>query len=101
MLGARYRDGPWTYLVGMVYLGAAETRNPSDRGQGNSAVFGTLGARYALARGLELAGTAALVHYGKQGLSPMSMPGNASFSNVDSRVTRDGYWVTLGMLYSF
>jgi hypothetical protein len=31
----------------------------------------------------------------------MSMPGNASFSNVDSRVTRDGYWITLGMLYSF
>jgi hypothetical protein len=29
------------------------------------------------------------------------MPGNASFSNVDSRVTRDGYWITLGMLYSF
>ena len=101
MLGARYRDGPWTYLVGMVYLGAAETRNPSDRGQGNSAIFGTLGARYALARGLELSGTAAMVHYGKQGLSPMSMPGNASFSNVDSRVTRDGYWITLGMLYSF
>lgn len=101
MLGARYRNAPWTYLWGMVYLGAADTHNPSERGQGNTAMFNTFGVRYAYAPGLELAATAGMVHYGQQGLSPMSMPGNSSFSGVDSRVTRDGGWLTVGMVYAF
>lgn len=101
LLGARYRTGPWTYFAGMVYLGAADTRNPSARGQGNTAVINTLGVRYDYAPGLQLQATGGMVHYGQRGLSPMSMPGNASFSNVDSRIAQDGAWVTFGLLYSF
>jgi len=101
LLGGRYRSGPWTYFAGMVYLGAADTLNPSDRGQGNTALINTLGARYDYAPGLQLEATGGMVHYGQRGLSPMSMPGNASFSNVDSRITQDGAWVTVGLLYSF
>jgi len=101
LLGARYRTGPWTFFTGMVYLGAAETSNPSDRGQNNTALINTLGARYDVGRGLTLESTLGNVHYGRQGLSPMSMPGNASYTNVDSRVAQDGSWLTLGFIYVF
>lgn len=101
MLGGRYRTGPWTFSAGTVYLGAADTKNPSERGQTNTALFNTLGVRYDYAPGLQLEATAGMVHYGRLGLSPMSMPGNASFSNVDSRIAQDGTWLTVGMLYSF
>ena len=101
MLGARYRTAPWTFLAGMVHLGTAETRNPSDRGQFNSATFSTLGVKYEYAPGLQLEATGGMVRYGRQGLSPLSMPGNSSFSNVDSRITQDGTWLTLGITYGF
>jgi hypothetical protein len=101
LLGGRYRTGPWSFVAGMVYLGAADTKNPSDRGQGNTALFNTLGVRYDYAPGLELGATGGMVHYGQKGLSPLSMPGNASFSNVDSRISQDGSWLTVGMLYKF
>jgi hypothetical protein len=57
--------------------------------------------RYDYAPGLQLEATAGMVNYSRKGLSPMSMPGNASFSNVDSRITQNGEWVTVGMIYSF
>ena len=101
LLGGRYRSGPWTFLAGMVYLGAADTKNPSDRGQGNTALINTFGVRYDYASGLQLEATAGVVHYGQLGLSPMSMPGNASFTNVDSRVAQNGALVTVGLLYRF
>ncbi len=101
MLGAKYRDGPITYLAGMVYLGAAQTHNPSNRGQGNTALINTLGVRYDYTRSLQLEATAGWVHYSQRGLSPMSMPGNAVFTNVDSRIAQDGSWLTVGLLYSF
>jgi hypothetical protein len=31
----------------------------------------------------------------------MSMPSNSSFTEVDSRVARDGNWITVGALYAF
>jgi hypothetical protein len=101
MLGGRYRSGPWTFFTGLVFLGEADTRNPSDRGQHNTATFNTLGVKYDYAPGLQLEATAGMVNYGRKGLSPMSMPGNASFSNVDSRIAQDGQWATVGMIYSF
>ena len=101
LVGGRYQNGPWTYLAGMVYLGAATTKNPSDRGQGNTALINTLGVRYDYSPSLQLEATGGMVHYGQLGLSPMSMPGNASFSNVDSRITQDGRWVTVGLTYKF
>ncbi len=101
LLGARYRSGPWTFLTGMVYLGAADTSNSSDRGQTNTALINTLGARYDVGKGLILEGTVGAVHYGKKGLSPMSMPDNASFGHADSRVSQDGNWLTVGFVYVF
>jgi hypothetical protein len=101
LLGGRYRTGPWTFFTALVFLGEADTTNPSDRGQKNSALFNTLGLKYDYAPGLQLEATAGMVNYGKKGLSPMSMPGNASFSNVDSRISQNGQWMTVGLLYSF
>jgi hypothetical protein len=85
----------------MVYLGAAKTSNPSERGQGNSAVINTIGANYNLGGGLMLESSFGLVHYAYKGLAPLSMPGHAAFTNVDSRITQDGRWLTLGMVYAF
>lgn len=101
LLGARYRTGPWTLYSGMVYLGTASTSNPSQRGQGNSAVINTFGANYTLGGGYMLESSFGLVHYAYKGLAPLSMPGHAAFTNVDSRITQDGRWLTLGMVYAF
>jgi len=101
MLGLRYRLDKWILSAGMVYLGAANTRNPSDRGQNNSALFNTFNANYEFGNGWLFESTFGLVHFSKQGLSPLSMPGNDSFGNVDSRITQDGRWLTVGMLYAF
>ena len=101
MLGLRYRVNKWILSTGMVYLGTADTNNPSDRGQNNSALFNTFNANYEFGNGWLFESTFGMVHYAKRGLSPMSMPGNDSFSNVDSRITQDGHWLTVGMLYAF
>ncbi|MGI9135220.1 MAG: hypothetical protein ACR2I0_14960, partial [Rhodoferax sp.] len=101
LLGARYRWGKWVFSTGMVYLGKATTDNPSERGQSNSALLNTVGAQYELAPGWSLEATAGAVKYARRGLSPMSMPGNDAFSNVDSRITTSGRWLTAGMIYVF
>jgi hypothetical protein len=101
LLGARYRWGKWLFSTGMVHLGKAATDNPSERGQSNAATFNTVGAQYEIRQGLNLQATAGSVQYARRGLSPMSMPGNDSFSNVDSRVSTSGRWLTLGMVYVF
>ena len=106
LLGARYRMSQWglnnlILYAGMVNLGRASTNNPEERGQSNSALINTFGANYELGHGLMLEGTLGLVHYGQLGLAPLSMPGNAAGTNVDSRITQDGHWLTLGMVYSF
>ena len=101
MLGLRYRMGQWTASTGLVYLGAADTSNPSDRGQGNSATINTLGLNYDFQNGLQVYGLAGIVNYAKKGLSPISMPGNSAFTNVDSRLTTHGNWFGAGAVYVF
>ena len=101
MLGLRYRVGQWTGYTGMVHLGAASTANPSDRGQSNSATVNTLGINYDFRNGLQVHGSVGMVQYARKGLSPMSMPGNAAFTNVDSRVKTHGSWLTVGGTYVF
>jgi hypothetical protein len=102
MLGLRYRfDEQWTASTGMVYLGRATTKNPSERGQSNTALVNTLGLNYEFGHGLQFYGLAGVVNYGRLGLSPMSMPGNSAFTNVDSRVSRTGNWFGAGAVYVF
>lgn len=100
-LGARYRMDKWTFATGLVYLGQAKTQNPSERGQSNAALINTLKAEYAYSNELKLSAFAGMVHYRKQGLSPLSMASNAFINDIDSRVTRAGNWFGLGATYSF
>ena len=100
-LGARYRMGRWTASTGLVYLGTAETANPSERGQSNSTLINTAGLKYDYGQGLEFNVQAGMVHYRRVGLSAMSAADNASFTTVDSRVTDQGNWVSVGMVYAF
>jgi hypothetical protein len=48
-----------------------------------------------------LYGLAGVVQYGRRGLAPTSMPANAAFTNVDSRVNKRGNWFGAGALYTF
>ena len=99
--GARYRTGPWTASVGAIYLGTATTSNPTERGQSNDATAATVGLNYDYGQGLQFYGFAGMSHFGRIGLSPMSMPGNNAFWGVDSRVTQDGNWFGAGLVYTF
>jgi hypothetical protein len=42
-----------------------------------------------------------MVHYGRLGLAPMSMPSTAAFTRIDPRVSKEGNWFTLGVVYAF
>ena len=100
-VGARYRMGKWMPSIGFIHLGTAKTDNPSERGQGNSALLGVLGLQYDYGNGLKVDVQGGAIHYARLGLSPLSMPGNDSFTGVDSRISQDGRWFTVQMTYAF
>lgn len=101
VLGARYKFGRFTASTGMLVLGKASTSNPSERGQSNSATLNTLGLNYDVGQGVQAYGMGGIVTYSRLGLSPMSMPSNSAFTNVDSRLTRHGNWLGAGVVYTF
>lgn len=100
-LGARYRMDKWTFSTGMAYLGKASTKNPSERGQSNSALINTLQATYAYGNGLEFSVFGGMIHYRLKGLAPLSMPSNAMLNGIDSRTTKAGNWIGVGAKYAF
>jgi hypothetical protein len=87
--------------LGTTYLGKASTSNPSERGQSNSALFTTVGAKYDFGQGFTLSGSLNAVFFSRQGLAPLSMPGHDSFSGIDSRVAKRGNWVNIEAHYDF
>jgi hypothetical protein len=102
MLGLRkYINPKLVGYTGLTYLGKASTKNPSDRGQNNTALFVSLGARYAVGGGLSVSGSVNAVAYGRKGQAPLSMPAHDAFSNVDSRIANRGNWVSLEANYTF
>lgn len=100
-VGVRWRSGNWSAHLGLLHLGTAKTRNPSERGQSNAATLVATGLNYDFRNGLQLYGLAGAVQYKQLGLSPLSMPGNSSFTNVDSRAARSGNWVGVGGVFTF
>jgi hypothetical protein len=100
-LGARYRMNKWTLSTGLVYIGKASTNNPSERGQSNSALVNTIGATYIYGNGWEASAFAGMIHYRLKGLSPLGMPSNATINAIDSRVTKAGNWLGVGIKYNF
>jgi hypothetical protein len=101
VMGASYRMDKWTFSTGMVYNGKANTANPSERGQSNSAIVNTFQAKYAYTPELELSAFAGMVHFKNKGLAPLSMPANTFVNNIDSRTTKAGNWFGVGAKYSF
>jgi hypothetical protein len=102
VLGGRYRiSDKLSAYTGMVRLGTASTDNPSERGQSNWAILNTIGVSYDYGRGLRLNGVVGMVHYGKRGLSPASMPSHQAFTGIDSRITRRGNWIGAGATFTF
>ncbi len=101
-LGAVYRFAPkWNVNTGMVYLGKASTQNPVERGQSNTMMLNTVGVGYEIQPGFSVYGFAGMVNFGKKGLAPLSMPGHAAFTGVDSRVAKSGNWMGAGLVYTF
>jgi hypothetical protein len=100
-LGARYRMDKWTFSTGLAYFGKANTPNPAERGQSNSALVNTLGATYAYGQGWEFSAYAGMIHYSKKGLSPLSLPSNSTLNRIDSRATKAGNWFGVGAKYTF
>lgn len=102
MLGLRrYINPKLNAYAGLAYLGKASTDNPSERGQSNTALFATLGARYNVGSGLSVSGSVNAVSYRHKGLAPLSMPAHNAFSNIDSRVAQRGNWLSVEANYSF
>ena len=101
ILGVRYKFGKWAASTGMLHLGAAATDNPSDRGADNSATINTIGLDYEVLQGFRVYGLAGMVNYARQGLSPLSMPSNSAFTNIDSRLKKRGNWFGAGAVYTF
>lgn len=101
-LGAVYRFAPkWNVNTGMVYLGKASTKNPVERGQSNTMLLNTIGLGYEIQPGFSVYGFAGMVNFGKKGLAPLSMPGHAAFTGVDSRIAKSGNWMGAGLVYTF
>jgi len=102
MVGLRkYISPKLVGYAGLAHLGKASTDNPSERGQSNSALFGSLGARYDVGQGLSVSGSINMVSYRHKGLAPLSMPAHNAFSNVDSRIAKRGNWLSLEANYKF
>lgn len=101
VLGARYKFGRFTASTGLLHLGEADTDNPSERGQSNSATINTLGLDYDAGQGLRVYANAGIVNYARKGLAPTSMPSNSAFTGVDSRLKRSGNWFGAGVVYTF
>ena len=101
LLGARYHMDKWSASTGLVHLGTASTSNPSERGQSNSTLINTFGLSYNYGQGLKFSGTVGFVKHARLGLAPMSSPDNSSFTKVDSRVSQNGNWFTVGFTYNF
>lgn len=102
MLGLRkYINPKLVAYTGLTFLGKAHTDNPRERGQSNSALFSSIGAKYDVGSGLSVSGAFNIVVYGHKGLAPLSMPANDAFSNVDSRIANRGNWVSVEANYQF
>lgn len=102
MLGLRkYVNPKLVGHAGLAYLGKASTDNPTERGQSNSALFASLGARYDVGQGLSVTGSVNAVAYGRKGLAPLSMPAHNAFSNIDSRIAKRGNWLSVEANYKF
>lgn len=115
--GVRYVHGKWSASTGVVYLSKASTNNPSERGQANSMIKGSIGGGYNFGNGLVASVGFSATAYGLQPqtwgcnilenrpagsctLGPRSVPDNNA-AGGDARVSRYSNGVSAGVTYSF
>ena len=63
--GVRYVNGPWSASTGIVYLSKGNTDNPSERGQSNSLLKGSIGGGYNFGNGLAAFGSVSALPTGR------------------------------------
>jgi hypothetical protein len=115
--GVRYLRGRWSASAGVVYLSEGRTNNPSERGQSNSLLRGSIGGGYNFGNGLVASVGLSASAYGQQPqawgcniqsnrpagsctLAPRSAPDN-NVGGGDSRVSRYSNGFSAGLTYSF
>lgn len=102
MLGVRYRwNEKVTVGTSLVYLGKARTKNPSERGQGNTLTVGSASIGYRVNDNVNIHLTGSLYRYGRRGLAPLSMPAHDAFTGIDSRASDRGNSVSVGINFTF
>ena len=103
MLAWSHYQGLVTYTVGGVYFGKANSDNPIEWGQSNSAISLNLGVSRRvpeILKGMTVTGGLAFDQFSKLGPAPISMPGN-SFLSTNSLYDKKGYALTLGTTVTF
>jgi predicted porin len=115
--GIRWVNGPWSASTGLVYLSKAKTDNPSERGQSNSLLKGSIGGGYNFGNGLVAFGSVSAFSYGQKPqswgcnilkdrpansctLGPRSAPINNPGAS-DARVSSNSMGASAGLDYSF
>lgn len=101
-LGTRYRiNDKLSAGVSLVYLGKADTDNPSERGQSNTLTVGTASVGYSVTRQIQVYANASAYRYGRKGQAPLSMPAHDAFTGIDSRVADRGNSYGVGVNINF
>jgi hypothetical protein len=102
MLGSRYRiNEKMSAGVNLVYLGRAETANPSERGQSNTLTVGSASVGYSVHKNVQLSLSASAYQFGRKGLAPLSMPAHDAFTGIDPRVADRGNSIGVSATINF
>lgn len=102
MLGLRYRvNDKVTVGAGLVHLGQASTKNPSERGQRNSLTVASASVGYTFNEHVNVSATVSAMEFGRRGQAPLSIPAHDAFTRIDSRVASRGNSVGIGVNFSF
>ena len=103
LLGWSHYKGLYTYTISGVYFGTANSDNPIEWGQSNSAVSVNLGLARKVPevhKGLIVTGGVAFARFNRLGPAPLSMPNN-NFLGINSLYDKTGQSMTLGATWVF
>lgn len=101
-LASRYRiNDKLTAGLTLVYLGKAQTDNPSERGQSNTLTVGKASFGYSITPKILVYGNASIYRFGRKGQAPLSIPAHDAFTNIDSRVADRGNSFGVGVNVNF
>lgn len=104
MAGVSHVRNLWTFTAGAVQMRKASTKNPTEWGQSNSAVFANLGVYRKLPelyKDLEVYAGVGRVTFDRQGPAPLSMPNNTAFFGADPRTAKSAVGYTIGANLKF